>query len=312
MIPDSRLVKIKTDRLLAEQMLMDLVLRPRISLIKWAAITKQTPHMKIGYIGQHLASVVTGVEGSRTGARGHDLQDQSEVKSCSRVDQLDKCQTCSAAVARLEVSCAKCGSKKIRRNNDSKWLIAVKNEKELEFLLDNVPRIILILSDYPNFDKQDWTTLQFQVFELWPRFERHKNFRDLMTGYYERVYLRHIERNPRKTPAPKNLWPYSFQFYMCNPVRVFHSIVHDAVEQPTVEVLEFVSPMTDRSTLEPAPMPLDVLNQREASQIIDKWGSHVYANRKTPGLTERQRSILKLRQTDIPISQRRAYQRGMR
>lgn len=121
------------------QLLMELVLLPRRDLIKWARRTKQTPNMRIGYPGQHIASLVTGVEGARTGARGHDLTDGSEVKSCSRVDQLDKCHTCRAAVARIETACPGCGSTSIKRNNDSKWLIAVKSEIELQNLLDVVP-----------------------------------------------------------------------------------------------------------------------------------------------------------------------------
>ena len=34
---------------------MELVLKPRLDLVKWATLTKQTPNMKIGYPGQHLA-----------------------------------------------------------------------------------------------------------------------------------------------------------------------------------------------------------------------------------------------------------------
>ena len=161
-------------------MLQELILRPRRDLAKWARVTKQTPNVKIGYPGQHLASLITGVEGARTGARGHDLCDGSEVKSCSRVDQLDKCKHCKAAVARIENACPECQSVKIKRNNDSKWLLAVKKEDELTRLLDEVPRILFILSDYPNYDEMDWNTLQFQAFEIWPRHQRHRHFRTLM------------------------------------------------------------------------------------------------------------------------------------
>lgn len=102
MQPDITHITLRNNLVQIKSMLIELVLRPRRDLLKWASVTKQTPNIKIGYPGQHLASLVTGVEGTRTGARGHDLRDMSEVKSCSRVDQLDKCKSCKAAVARIE------------------------------------------------------------------------------------------------------------------------------------------------------------------------------------------------------------------
>lgn len=182
---------------------MELIVLPRRDLARWAEFTKQTPNIKLGYPGQHLASLIAGVEGTRTGARGHDLRDGSEVKACSRVDQLDKCKSCKAAVARIEAACPNCESSDIKRNNDSKWLFTLKSETDLETLLEHVPRVILILFDYPNFAEEDWETLQLQAFEIWPQAERHRNFRTLMENYYRKIYLEHIKKTPTKTPAPK-------------------------------------------------------------------------------------------------------------
>ncbi len=79
-------------------LLQELVLQPRLKALEWSKVTKQTPNIKIGYPGQHLASLITGIEGSRTGARGDDLRDGTEVKSCSRVDQLDTCSNCDSSI----------------------------------------------------------------------------------------------------------------------------------------------------------------------------------------------------------------------
>ena len=294
------------------EMLQELILRPRRDLAKWARVTKQTPNVKIGYPGQHLASLVTGVEGERTGARGHDLRDGSEVKSCSRVDQLDKCNVCNAAVARIESSCPRCSSTNIRRNNDSKWLLAVKSEEELRALLDDVPRIVFILSDYPNYDEMDWNTLQFQVFEIWPQHNRHRQFRTLMENYFNNIFLPHIERNPRRTPAPKNFWPYSFQFYMCNPVRIFHCIVEHALEDANINVLEYIDPLMNRENVEPVPMPLSVLNRVERRDLQRVIGHHQYRLADQNGLTEDHRTHLTLRDTDHANPQARLYRRGTR
>ena len=312
MSPDATQVTITDNLSQMKAMLRDLVLRPRRDLIKWAAVTKQTPNIKIGYTGQHLASLVTGVEGARTGARGHDLRDGSEVKSCSRIDQLDKCKDCKAAVARIEAECPECGSKKIKRNNDSKWLLAVKTEAELDGLLDQVPRILFILSDYPNYSAGDWDTLRFQAFEIWPRDQRQAHFRTLMQNYYENIYLNHIANQPSKTPAPKNFWPYSFQFYMCNPIRTFDCVVSHALEDPHLTVHEYVEPLLDRAAVDPTPMPFAVLKPDEVQRIRRSLSGDAFRAAESNGLDAEQRLVLSLRDTDHAAPQTQSYQRGVR
>ena len=280
--------------------------------MKWAHYTKQTPNIKIGYPGQHIASLVTGIEGARTGARGHDLCDGSEVKSCSRVDQLDKCNDCRAAVARAESNCPVCESTNIKRNNDSKWLLTIRSEDELETLLDQVPRVVLLISDYPYFEEQDWATLQFQVFEIWPQYPRHAHFRTLMENYYRNIYIPHVERTPTKTPAPKNFWPYSFQFFMCNPVRTFHGIVNDAETNPRLDVLEYVDPKADRRTVAPLPMPSSALNLIEKRTLKSRLGPAGYHVVERGGLDEQLRLSIELRDTDHAAPQGRSYRRGVR
>ena len=312
MKPDPDRISIGDNISRIEKMLIELVLRPRRDLVRWAQLTKQTPNVKLGYVGQHLASLVTGVEGVRTGARGHDLADKSEVKSCSRVDQLDKCKSCRAAVARHESDCPRCGSTAITRNQDSKWLIAVRSEEELRTLLDVVPRIVLILSDYPFYVAGDWNTLRFQVFEIWPADDRHRHFRTLMENYYSNIYLSHIRMNARKTPAPKNLWPYSFQFHMCNPVRTLHCIVHDSLGTPRVDITQCVAPSVDRSTVDPVRMPLSKLSQSEKAKFKLEFGDVVYRHASRRGIDELQRLQIQLRDTDHATPQSGRYRRGER
>lgn len=312
MKPRSEHITLNTDILKVKTMLKELFLQPRINLAKWAEITKQTPNLRIGYPGQHLASLVTGVEGERTGARGHDLRDKSEVKSCSRVDQLDKCRNCRASVARIEPRCPECLSDNIKRNNDSKWLFAIRNENELNFLLDEVPRIVLIISDYPEYESEDWGTLRFQVFEIWPSNKRHENFRTLMENYFRNIYLPHIRNNPNRTPAPKNFWPYSFQFYMCNPVQTFHCIVRNALSDPEFEDVSYIEPSIDRQTINPLPMPLSILNDNERQAIERHLGEQFYSDVEIKDLDSMQRLLLPLRNTDFANPQNRLYRRGDR
>ena len=168
------------------------------------------------------------------------------------------------------------------------------------------------MSDYPHYDAQDWNTLQFQVFEIWPHDPRQRHFRTLMQNYYENIYLKHIEKKPTKTPAPKNFWPYSFQFYMCNPVRTFHCVVTEALEDPQVEILEYVEPLDDREQVDPMPMPVSVLNAHEKRRIQGEIGVSAFDVARSAGLDADQRLSLSLRDTDHATPQSGLYRRGAR
>lgn len=88
MRPNSNYITIPTSKELIADFLQEVVISPRSVMRKWAKVTNQTPAAKLGYVGQHLASLITGVPGTGTGARGDDLADKSEVKSCNKVDQV--------------------------------------------------------------------------------------------------------------------------------------------------------------------------------------------------------------------------------
>ena len=119
----------------SEMLLKDLFVDLRRKVNFWSTYTEQTPQARMGYIGQHLVSVVTGYKGGKSGARGYDLVlpngEYGEIKTCTKIDQLGKCKECGNAVSSLEIACPSCNSDKIERKDDSKWLIDVRNEKEV-------------------------------------------------------------------------------------------------------------------------------------------------------------------------------------
>lgn len=331
MEPEARFITIDGNIKKIEQLLTELVLAPRLNAIKWSNITKQTPNIKIGYPGQHLASLITGMQGERTGARGNDLVDGSEVKSCSRIDQLDKCKDCGGPVARMEEICAACGSENVDRKNDSKWLFTIRSEAELETLTQDVKRVLLVLGDYPYFDAKTFDVLRFQVFEVWPQSSRHSRFAEIMTNYYEKIYLEHRKNNPSKTPAPKNFWPYQYQFYMCNPIPTFECWILDANSTPRIEIRNYVEPQADRTSLPSALMPTGLLKESEMDLILsratpeqivplltEEYGgsipdfSQMTAAKRFAafkGINENLRSYLPLRDTDRIAVSSAAYQR---
>jgi predicted RNA-binding Zn-ribbon protein involved in translation (DUF1610 family) len=268
--PGKKFITISENERLIKQLISELVLQPRLKALEWSEITKQTPNIKIGYPGQHLASLITGMTGERTGARGNDLIDGSEVKSCSRIDQLDICRNCELSVSRVEQKCPHCGSEDIDRKNDSKWLFTIRNEDDLKVLVEKVGRVVLLIGDYPNFDSEDFETLRFQAFEIWPREERHKRFTEIMTNYYRKIYLSHRKKTPDKTPAPKNFWPYSYQFFISNPIRTFLCIVENANTKPKIRIEKLINPGDDRSKIESENMPIEVVNDAELKRLVKK------------------------------------------
>lgn len=331
MQPNKKFITIGDNLDKIQRLLSELVLQPRINAIKWSVITKQTPNIKIGYPGQHLASLITGMEGERTGARGNDLTDGSEVKSCSRIDQLDTCKECNSPIARLEEKCPNCESTNIARKNDSKWLFGIRNEDDLNFLLHGVKRVFLVIGDYSRFDERDFSTLRFQSFEIWPESERHSRFSELMSNYYSKIYLAHKKKNPAKNPAPKNFWPYQYQFYMCNPIPTFSCIVEGANSAPKIKVMHYIDPAEDRSKLPSVVMPPAILSDKEISIIFRKARSEEIAKMIKPelspqlakirrlstpekrkllgGIDEKLRSYLPLRDTDKISTARLKYTR---
>ncbi len=308
MLPKQEFITIYNNKELIKKLLIELVLEPRVRTLKWSEITKQTPNIKISYPGQHLASLVLGMEGTKTGARGNDIVDGSEVKSCSRVDQLDTCNDCGEKVLRIESNCPNCGSINVKRMDDSKWLFTIRSENDLKVLTQDVDRVVLTLADYPEFDKGNFQDLRFQVFEIWTKSVRSQNFVRLMTNYYYKIYLGHKNKNPNKTPAPKNFWPYSYQFYMCNPIKVLNCIVKNANSNPQISIDYYVSPETDRNILPSELMPIAILNKDELSIISEKTGiSLKEIKQKLPSISEELRLFLRLRDTD-KISETKPYQ----
>ena len=68
----------------------------------WSEITFQTPQARMGYIGQHLTSIVTGYRGGMSGARGYDpphrrrkrcLWRDKNLLSCGSTYQCANCQS---------------------------------------------------------------------------------------------------------------------------------------------------------------------------------------------------------------------------
>lgn len=268
MKPQNKFLLITNNEAQIRRFIEEVIISPKSTLKAWSQITKQTPAVKLGYIGQHLASLVTGVPGTGSGARGDDLADGSEVKSCNKIDQADKCKNCKHRVMRYEEVCPYCGSTEIERKEDSKWLFSVRSEEELQQYL-TMSRIVLLLMDYPNFEANDYKDIRISVYEIYPQEERMKVFGELLSNHYHNIYLPKLNDNAKTNPM--NLHPFSYQFYKCNPINTFTCVIKDIETAPIINIQNFVLPNVERGTdMQSLPMPTNLLKPNEWQELLEK------------------------------------------
>lgn len=209
----------------AAELLTDLYVRLRRDLQLWASVTHQTPQPRMGYVGQHLVSVVTGHPGGRSGARGDDIklpgEKVAEIKCCYRVDQLGQCRKCGTAVASIEKACpnVECGGSDLERKGDSKWLLTPKSEKELRELFIPVC-YYLVLFEFADIQKAD--DIDVRIYEVDPSC---LGFSLCMIDYFFNIRA----HSPSK--APFNLWPKSPKLCMMKPRMIYWSVIkaNDAI-----------------------------------------------------------------------------------
>lgn len=266
MLPDKSKIKIGNNKANIENFINDVIIIPRRSLRYWSNITNQTPAAKIGYIGQHLASLITGVRGTGSGARGDDLADTTEVKSCNKVDQADKCRCCGHRVMRYDVKCPNCDSEDIERKNDSKWLFSIRDEYELD-QYKNLNRILLLLMDYPGFLNNDFSDIMISAFEIYPKENRMNVFNQLIDNHYRNIYRPKADEG--KKTNPMNLHPWSFQFYKCNPILVFQCVITDIDNNPEIKIIKYIDPEEERGIdTESVLMPSNLLTKKEWNILL--------------------------------------------
>lgn len=201
----------------SERLIRDLYIDLKQKVNKWASLTRQTTQARMGYVGQHLVSVVTGFQGGRSGARGKDLilpdKQFAEIKTCYRVDQLGKCVGCGAGVSSIETQCPSCSSQNIERKDDSKWLIGIRHEGELAHILDPAA-YYLVLFDFT--DLTNPTTIRASI---WKVDSLSPGFAYCIVDYYYNIRKASISK------APFNLWPFQLKFDLMRPLLIYRSLI---------------------------------------------------------------------------------------
>ena len=201
----------------SEKLIFDLYIDLRQRINSWASITHQTAQARMGYIGQHLVSVVTGFPGGKSGARGHDLVlsngQYAEIKTCYRVDQLGKCNSCGVKVASIEAICPECFSVDINRNDDSKWLIGIRHDQEFSQIL-NPKFYYLVLFEFVNLENPN--EIRSSIWQINPQVP---GFAFCIVDYRLNI------QSKSKSKAAFNLWPYQLKFCLMQPMLIYRSII---------------------------------------------------------------------------------------
>jgi len=239
----------------AEECIRDLYIEPRNNLFKWSEITEQTPQVRLAYPGEHLASIITGVKGAGTAARGYDLSDGTEVKSCSRADQLSECRDCGEKVLVWQDECPKCGSKNINIKEDSHWIFSITSRKELNLYLDGIPRVIMMM-----FDREDFETEEIRL-RAWTVDPEQWYYRAFLTDYFENNY------QVKDNPAPCNLHPEKYDFYMMEPHLIFHADIDISDNQVHIEYWDVEDPKKE-------PMPSSTANLNQLRDLFSDEELH--------------------------------------
>ena len=236
----------------SEKLISDLYIYLRKRINTWAAITHQTAQARMGYVGQHLTSVVTGFPGGKSGARGHDLvlpnNEYAEIKTCYRVDQLGRCNSCNVRIASIERECSECGSKDIKRNDDSKWLIGIRHDEEFAQILE--PKAYyLVLFDFVDLQSPD--AIRSSIWEVNPKLP---GFAYCMVDYRLNIQAR------SESKASFNLWPYQLKFCLMRPTLIYRSTISTVSDSISTEIF----PGRDQAQLH----SLDSLDEYSRSQNL--------------------------------------------
>lgn len=273
-------------------LLNDLYIELRRKVNYWSALTAQTAQARMGYIGQHLVSAVTGFKGGKSGARGKDLiisdSEYAEIKTCSRVDQLGFCKNCRSPISPTETKCSFCNSDAIERKDDSKWLISITEEYpnsnaliDSEDILVNINKpkfFYFVLFEFENI-KIPTSPIVVTIYRVDPK---ENGFTLCMLDYFYNI----------KKNAPFNMWPHKLKFRLCNPKIIYRSIIsidgaintlHFDNENPFIapfnNLLQYSkSKNLTEKTLENLCIEFDLPISHDAKDVLTKIESFAYTS----------------------------------
>lgn len=195
------------DAIRATENIIRRFLDDRLFWTEQSKITNVSPQIPVKKYSECLGSYLTESKGDGSNARGIDLTKGttiSEVKCCSIIDQLNKCKKCKRGVAAYRSDC-ECGSKNIKYNDDTKWLLYGPKSKMEKILRIN--KFYCFIFDYEN----RVTKRESYVVRAYEIATKTKPF----------VYCLWNYLNVLKSSTQLNLWPYHLKFDLMMPSLIY-------------------------------------------------------------------------------------------
>jgi hypothetical protein len=159
-----------------------------------------------GYMGEFLASLITGKKGTASAGSGFDLSDGSKADEAKLavLARSKKCKNCKRKILFFKnIDICECGSSKWEFPADSRWGIDSKAGIEYKEQLDNY--VLQVIKPVNNsFDCKEFIYEAFLV--------------DAKNKYFTEYLLNQYKNSPSSNNC--NLLPYSYDFYRAEPVQV--------------------------------------------------------------------------------------------
>ena len=211
-----------------------------------------------GAMGEELSSIASGKKGGASGGSGFDLVDKKrkkadEVKLALWV-QSSKCQNCEEKVLFWHSQCNHCGSLNLKIKADSRWGIDARATVLYKEILEYYHLMIVTPKEYVSSCR----TFTFSHFVI-------KGSNDYFCQYIENQFYGSTKSNNC------NLLPYSYDFYMCEPIKIIESTI--MVKEEDVEINYF-----DLDSKVPEPMDINKLKSKELKILLDSKGVEYKSN----------------------------------
>jgi len=159
-----------------------------------------------GFMGEFLASLITGKKGTASAGSGFDLSDgtKADEAKLAVLARSKKCKKCKRKILFFKnIDICECGSSKWEFPADSRWGIDSKSGIEYKEVLDKY--ILQVIKPVNNsFDCKEFIYEAFLV--------------DAKNKYFTEYLLNQYKNSPSSNLC--NLLPYSYDFYRAEPVQV--------------------------------------------------------------------------------------------
>jgi len=217
-----------------------------------------------GAMGESLASLASDKKGMASGGSGFDLTDgktADEVKFASWI-QSSTCKNCKEKVLFWNSQCEKCGSVDLKINADSRWCIDATAAVKYKDKLENYHLKLVEPQEYI----PSCRTFIFSYFVI-------KSSNKYFGEYTLNQYHNSADSNNC------NLLPYSYDFYMCDPVKKLTATIIVGEEDVKVGMNYF-----DLNNEITENMDVNKLKGKELKILLDSEGVEYKPNLNRDGL----------------------------